>query len=405
MASYHFAAQIVKRSAGRSAVAMAAYRAGDRLTDARNERVADYSGRRGVAHAEVMAPEGSAPWLTDRQTLWNAVEHMEKRKDAQLAREINLALPHELNDQQRLELVRAFVAEQFVARGMVADLAIHRPVAEKGENPLNHHAHIMLTLRQATPVGLRAVKTREWNADSMMVAWRAAWAAHQNDALRAAGHRAVVDYRSLKAQQADAQERGDRQAAVRLARAPEIHVGPRARQAALRDRPVRSRPVEVGPRRQRGEGPLPSRRVVEYPRIDRGRRLDWLSELLLGNNTRARADIEKYERQAARLRRKLDHWDRQATFHIEGTVKGAGFRWQRAKAAEEARKARERERQRQAHAAKRAAQVRSLVRELELALVALRGGREAILARKRQLDGWARPRGRSHDRQNSRQRW
>ena len=400
MASYHLSAQIVKRSQGRSVVAMAAYRSGERLHDAAHDRFADYSGRRGVAYSEVMAPEGSAPWLTDRQTLWNAVEHAEKRSDAQLAREINIALPHELTDAERVELVRAFVAEQFVGRGMVADIAIHQPVREKGENPRNHHAHILLTLRQATPTGLREVKTREWNGRGMLDGWRAAWAAHQNDALRARGHRAKVDHRTLVAQRAEAMAQGDRRAASRLDRAPEIHVGPRARQAGREQRPLASRPREAGPRRfreERGQGAA-VRRVVDYPRIDRGRRIDWLTSLMLGNNARAKERVEKIDRQAARLRRKLDYWDRQTTFRVEGAIKGSRFRWDRTRAAEEARAAREREREKQTHAAKRAAQVREIIRELEMVLIAARGGREAVLARQRELEGWTRKLGREAQR-------
>lgn len=398
MASYHLSAQIVKRSEGRSVVAMAAYRSGERLHDAAHDRVADYSNRRGVAFTEIMAPEGSAPWLTDRQTLWNAVEHAEKRSDAQLAREINMALPRELTDAERIALVREFVASQFVSRGMVADVAIHRPVREKGENPRNHHAHILLTLRQATPSGLRDVKTREWNGRGMLEGWRAAWAAHQNDALRERGLRVQVDHRTLAVQRAEAMARGDRRAASLLDRAPEIHVGPRARQAGQQQRQLASRPREAGPRRFRGEGAPAQRRVVDYPRIDRGRRIDWLTSLMLGNNERAKARVEKIDRQAARLRRKLDYWDRQMTFRIDGAIKGARFRWDRAKAAEEARAARERERQKQAHAVKRAAQVREIIRELEMVLIAARGGREAVLARQRQLEGWTKKLGREMER-------
>ncbi|WP_341990188.1 MobA/MobL family protein [Azorhizobium sp. AG788] len=260
---------------------------------------------------------------------------------------------------------------------------------EKGDNPRNHHAHILLTLRQATPDGLRRVKTREWNADSMMVTWRAAWA-HQNDALRRNGHRAVVEHRSLKAQRAEAEVRGDARSAVQLDRAPEIHVGPLARQVAAHGRTARSRVKEVGPKRWREEGKPPVRRVRDYPSHDRGSRVDWLMRLLLGNNEQARARFEKIDRQAARLRRKLDYWDRQARFYAEGAIMGRAFRRERALAAEGARRVRERERSRQTHAAKRAAQVRAMVRELELVLAAVRGGREAVLARRRQLEGWGR---------------
>lgn len=131
MASYHFSAQAVKRSEGRSVVAMAAYRAGERLRDERRGVDADYSRRRGVVHAEILAPEGCATWLLDREQLWNGVERSEARRDAQLAREINMALPCELTNAQRLILVREFVKAQFVSLGMVADLAIHAPSSRR----------------------------------------------------------------------------------------------------------------------------------------------------------------------------------------------------------------------------------------------------------------------------------
>jgi len=191
-----------------------------------------------VVHAEILAPEGSAPWLTHRARLWNYVEAIEKRQDAQLAREINIALPHEPADAQRFQLVRTFVAEQFIARGMVADIAIHRPVSENGDHQDNRHAHILLTLRHATRDGLRAVKTRQLNSKDQVLAWRAAWADYQNAALRDHGHRAAVDHRSLKARQTEAMNRGDRASAHVFDRLPEIHVGPKARQASRAGRVV-----------------------------------------------------------------------------------------------------------------------------------------------------------------------
>jgi ATP-dependent exoDNAse (exonuclease V) alpha subunit len=203
MASYHLSAQPVKRSEGRSVVAMAAYRAGVRLKDERRDNEADYRRRKGIAHTEIMVPEGAAEWLADRERLWNYVERIENRRDAQLAREINMALPHELTDAERVELVRTFVRQEFVSRGMVVDFAIHKPVPEKGDDPRNYHAHLLLTLRQAEAKGLRRVKTREWNSDTMLVAWREAWAKFQNEALRRHGHKATVDHRSLAAQKAD----------------------------------------------------------------------------------------------------------------------------------------------------------------------------------------------------------
>lgn len=264
MAIYHFHAQVLGRGPGRrnqhgtlkvradNVVAAAAYRAGERLVDdSRDERkVHDYARKRGVAHAEILVPEGGAAWLGDRQQLWSRVEAMEKRADAQLAREIDMALPHELTREQRIALVRDFVAEQFVARGMVADFAVHEPVEARGDDRRNHHAHILLTLRRATADGLDPVKTREWNAREQLAAWRAAWQDHANRALERHGHKARIDHRTLAAQAEAARDAGDRVQAVLLTREPEIHVGPRPKAMKRRDVDPRSRPRVVGaPRR------------------------------------------------------------------------------------------------------------------------------------------------------------
>jgi hypothetical protein len=303
MASYHFSAQPVKRSEGRSAVAMAAYRAGERLKDERRGVDVDFRRRRGVVHTEIVAPPGAARWLLDRSTLWNGVERMEKRHDAQLAREINVALPHELSAAERLELVRAFVQEQFVARGMVADIALHVPVVEKGDDPRNFHAHVMLTLRQAGPTGLRRVKTREWNSDRMLAQWRQAWSRHQNAALARRGHVQRVDHRSLAVQRENAVARGDRAKAATLHRLPEVHVGPKARKASRNATP-RSKPKVLGRRRKGGK------RLVAYEEIDRGSRREWNMQKLSRNAKAFARMVEKTQVRRARMQRRLDRYNR-----------------------------------------------------------------------------------------------
>ena len=139
MAIYHFSAQVIKRSSGRSSVAASAYRAGEEIEDQTTGLNHDYTRKLGVEYTEILSPSNSPEWVNDRKTLWNEVEKIEKRKDSQLAREINVALPIELNSEQRIELTRSFVKENFVDKGMVADIAIH------GINTENPHAHIMLT--------------------------------------------------------------------------------------------------------------------------------------------------------------------------------------------------------------------------------------------------------------------
>lgn len=213
MAIYHFSVKIISRSSGRSATAAAAYRSGEYVRDERQGRDHDYTNRGGVLHTEILLPENAPSWMGNRSDLWNGVEASEKRKDARLSREIVVALPHELTDDQRLELVRGFAQEQFVARGMVADVAVHSPGAEGDER--NHHAHIMLTTRSIDEDGF-GKKAREWNAKDLLEGWRSEWADVVNHALEAQGHDLTVDHRSLSEQrdhalqlQAEALELGD----------------------------------------------------------------------------------------------------------------------------------------------------------------------------------------------------
>ncbi len=200
MAIYRFSAEIIGRGKGYSATAAAAYRAGERIEDERTGAVHDYRRRGGVLHAEILAPEGAPAWARDRAKLWNAVEQAERRRDAQLSRQLVLALPHELTDAQRKELVRDFVQREFVSRGMVADFAIHAPDPESDAR--NHHAHVMLTMRRFD--GERfGNKERGWNEDGVLRGWRYQWAQLQNRALEKAGHKARVDHRSYEDQGID----------------------------------------------------------------------------------------------------------------------------------------------------------------------------------------------------------
>lgn len=213
MAAYRFSAQVIGRSSGRSAVAAAAYRAGIAITDERTGLAHDYTRRGGVVHAEILLPHQAPSWMAERAALWNAVEAAEKRKDAQLAREILLNLPHELDEAQRRELARGFVREEFVQRGMVADLAVHAPHQDGDDR--NHHAHVMLTMRGIDGEGF-GKKERGWNDTGLLEGWRERWADHQNRALEKAGLAVRVDHRSLE-------DRG-------IDREPEPKLGPVATQ-------------------------------------------------------------------------------------------------------------------------------------------------------------------------------
>jgi Ti-type conjugative transfer relaxase TraA len=153
MAIYHMSMKPIARSGGRSAVASAAYRAAVRLKNERDGLVHDYSNRQGVEHAEIIMPSGvDADWARKRSTLWNAAERAEKRSDARVAREFEIALPHELNAEQRLALTRVFAQGLANRYGAAVDFAIHQPGG--GGDLRNSHAHLMMTTRQVTESGL-----------------------------------------------------------------------------------------------------------------------------------------------------------------------------------------------------------------------------------------------------------
>jgi len=157
MAIYHLSMQIISRSKGQLAVAAAAYRSGEKLHDERTDEQKFYA-RNVQPENMILTPSNAPEWMKDRNRLWNEVEKVEKRKDSQLARELNIALPIELNHDQQKELIQSFVQNEFVQKGMIADIAIHRDDAN------NPHAHIMLTMRNLDQDGF-GKKNRDWNAD------------------------------------------------------------------------------------------------------------------------------------------------------------------------------------------------------------------------------------------------
>ena len=138
MAIFHFSVKMISRSKGRSVVAAAAYRHAARIIDERTGVTCDYRRKSGVLHSEIAAPNDAR--VPGRAMLWNAVERHERRRDAQLAREIEIALPAELSFEQQLELTRSWVRSQLVVRGMVADFAIHAPCdpARVRQRPCQH---------------------------------------------------------------------------------------------------------------------------------------------------------------------------------------------------------------------------------------------------------------------------
>ncbi|MDB4990758.1 MAG: traA, partial [Myxococcaceae bacterium] len=192
MANYGFRAQIFQRSLGQSVIDKAAYRSGSRLFDERLQLTSNYERKSGVLHTEILAPSNAPAWVLDREVLWNSVERAEKRCDARLAREIQFDLPNELSRPAQLALTREFLQREFVAKGMIADFALHE------EKPHHPHIHCMLSTRDIGPTGW-GNKRRDWDRRTQLLQWRAAWAHAANRALANEGHEARIDHRSYAA--------------------------------------------------------------------------------------------------------------------------------------------------------------------------------------------------------------
>ena len=214
VANYHLSVSPVSRSAGRSAVAAAAYRAGARLRDERTGQTHDYTRRRGVLAADVVAPPGCIPF--ERERLWQAVEAAEKRRDACVAREVRLALPAELDQAAARDLARQFGQWLAARYQTVVDVAVHAP--DRSGDERNIHAHILMPTRQVGQDGALGAKLRMFNdprtGPAEIEAMRVAWEEFANRALAAAGSDARIDHRSLAEQGID--------------RAPTVHLGPAA---------------------------------------------------------------------------------------------------------------------------------------------------------------------------------
>ena len=212
MAIYHYSAKVIGRSTGRSVTAAAAYRAGVDIHDSRTGENHRYGNRGGVIESEIYAPEHAPDWVHDRAELWNTIELTEKRKDAQLAREVEISLPHELDHEQRRALLSSFVENRYIGKGMIADVSFHEP--GKGGDDRNYHAHILLTLRPINEEGQFENKEREWNQKQVLIADREAWAEYLNRELEKVGSQDRVDSRSFE-------ERG-------IDQQPTKHLGPDA---------------------------------------------------------------------------------------------------------------------------------------------------------------------------------
>ena len=237
MAIYHCSVKTIGRSSGRSSVGASAYRSGEKLYNQRDGLTHDYTRKTGVTHTEVMTPSHAPEWANNREKLWNEVEKIEKAKNSQLAREVEVAIPKELSKENQIELIREYTKENFVNKGMVADVSIH----DKGDG--NPHAHILLTMRpfqqngswgakakkeyildkQGEKIKLpsgeyksRKISSTDWDKKETLETWRENWAKQANKYLEREGHKERIDHRSYK-------EQG-------IEKLPTIHLGQTAHQ-------------------------------------------------------------------------------------------------------------------------------------------------------------------------------
>lgn len=264
MASFHLAVKTVGRSAGRSATAAAAYRAGVEIADERTGIVHDYTRKQGIEHREIVAPADAPEWVRDRSALWNAAERAETRKNSTVAREYEIALPAELSADERRTLTLDLAREISARHGVAVDVAIHAPGRQGDQR--NHHAHLLTTTRRIGAEGL-GEKSRELDQKTSgeVERWRGRWAEMQNAALERAQVAERVDHRSH-------QRQGIEQEAT-------VHMGPgvaamerRAEREAQRDGREYAPVTKVG---QYNAGVLERRGLRQY--IERGS--EWVHEM------------------------------------------------------------------------------------------------------------------------------
>ncbi len=226
IALYHFHVTQIKRSAGQSAVAAAAYRSGEKLHSEYYGEDSDYTNKGGVICSEIFLPPHVPREYADRETLWNAVEKVEKGKKAQLAYSFDISFQNEFTQEENIALARQFLTEHFVSRGMVVDFAVHEPEKEEGgiNNP---HFHVMCPIRPTEPDGkwgnkqrreyvldedgnrirdeagnyvFNAVPTTDWGSPETLEAWRQTWADLCNAKFAEKGLDCRIDHRSYERQ-------------------------------------------------------------------------------------------------------------------------------------------------------------------------------------------------------------
>lgn len=340
IAIYHCSIKIVSRGKGKSAVAAAAYRSGEKLTNEWDGLTHDYTKKGGVVHSEILLPAHAPPAFSDRSTLWNSVELSEKSNNAQLAREVEIALPVELSREEQTRLVREYCSSQFVSKGMIADFNLHDT---GGGNP---HAHILLTMRPLDEKGAwlpkskkeyvldengekirlpsgryktRKVDLVDWNNRENAEVWRRAWADLANDFLAQNNRPERIDHRSYERQGID--------------QLPTVHVGVSAMQmekkGIVTERGELNRNIKAA-----------NRILREIRRLVRGLK-DWIAELkerkaaLLEALTEARAQASEPTIPQLLARYMEQRGEERADWTSKGKLKGAVFDFNKVQAAME----------------------------------------------------------------------
>ena len=328
IAIYHCSIKIVSRGKGKSAVAAAAYRSGEKLTNEWDGLTHDYTKKGGVVHSEILLPAHAPPAFSDRSTLWNSVELSEKSNNAQLAREVEIALPVELSREEQTRLVREYCSSQFVSKGMIADFNLHDT---GGGNP---HAHILLTMRPLDEKGAwlpkskkeyvldengkkirlpsgryktRKVDLVDWNNRENAEVWRRAWADLANEYLAQNNRPERIDHRSYERQGID--------------QLPTVHVGVSATQmekkGIVTERGELNRNIKAA-----------NRILREIRRLVRGLK-DWIAELkerkaaLLEALTEARAQASEPTIPQLLARYMEQRGEERADWTSKGKLKGA----------------------------------------------------------------------------------
>ena len=229
MALFHFTVDQMKRSEGQSAIASAAYRSGERLYSEYYGEYSDYTRKGGVICSDILLPSHAPPEFADRQTLWNAVELVERGKKAQLAYSFEIALQNEFTIEENIALARQFLLDNFVSRGMTVDVAFHEKETEDGGLP-NPHFHFLCPMRPMNPDGtwgfkqhrvyrldedgnrirdqngkflFDAVPTTDWGSPETLEHWRKAWADVCNAKFEEKGLDVRIDHRSYLRQGVD----------------------------------------------------------------------------------------------------------------------------------------------------------------------------------------------------------